>query len=118
MKARIAKTAQKKPILPKSSTEAAATKPKPMLKPKKVPVVEKKEETESKPVVKGLAGGVKIGGGLKSKLTSLKKPAQSPQKPAESKEKDKDDDEKPVEENEKEDEPVAKPKVSAPSLKL
>lgn len=92
-----------------------------MLKTKKV-VVEKKEEPESKPVVKGLAGGVKIGGGLKSKLTSLKKPAQSPLKPAESKEADiqqeKEDGEKPAVEKEKEDEPVAKPKVAAPSLKL
>ena len=72
MKARIAKTALKKPIQPKSTTEAV--KAKPMLKAKKAPA-EKKEEPESKPVVKGLAGGVKIGGGLKSKLTSLKKPA-------------------------------------------
>jgi hypothetical protein len=73
MKARITKKAEKKPAATKNDKEQPIpAKPKLMIKAKKLP--EKKEEQVEKPAPTGLAGGVKIGGGLKSKLTSLKKP--------------------------------------------
>ena len=73
MKARINKKAEKKPAVPKSDKEQSATaKPKLLIKAKKLP--DKKEEAAEKSVPTGIAGGVKIGGGLKSKLISLKKP--------------------------------------------
>ena len=73
MKARINKKAEKKPAVPKSDKEQSVTaKPKLLIKSKKLP--DKKEEAAEKSVPTGIAGGVKIGGGLKSKLISLKKP--------------------------------------------
>ncbi len=73
MKARINKKAEKKPAVPKSDKEQSVTaKPKLLIKSKKLP--DKKEEVAEKSVPTGIAGGVKIGGGLKSKLISLKKP--------------------------------------------
>lgn len=75
MKARITKKTEKKPVLLKS--EQPAAKSKIVIKPKKLASEEKKQDKPDK-FVPGVAGGVKIGGGLKSKLTSLRKPLPAP----------------------------------------
>ncbi len=73
MKARITKKVDKKQVEKKPVKELPAPRPKIVIKPKKLSA-DKKEESDKPAGVPGLAGGVKIGGGLKQKLSSLKKP--------------------------------------------